>query len=115
VLLFNGTEQFFQQLSELMPEPRPVAYVDRKLRFSHRYNSDALAQKWAAIGLAGLAEPNYFHGDGNDVEFDPITGRYTFWRKWGDCPAGCISRHRWILEIKAGAATLVEESGDPLP
>jgi len=35
---------------------------------------------------------------------------------WGDCPAGCISEHRWIYAVSStGDVELVEESGDPLP
>ncbi|MEX0630571.1 MAG: carboxypeptidase-like regulatory domain-containing protein [Chloroflexota bacterium] len=35
---------------------------------------------------------------------------------WGDCPAGCISEHRWTYAVSdAGDVDLVEESGDPLP
>jgi hypothetical protein len=34
---------------------------------------------------------------------------------WGDCQAGCISRHSWVYEVDpAGVVTLVEERGDPL-
>ncbi len=34
---------------------------------------------------------------------------------WGDCPAGCINRHTWVYEVDGtGAASLVEETGDPL-
>lgn len=35
---------------------------------------------------------------------------------WGDCEAGCISRHRWIyLVTKAGLVTLQREDGPPVP
>jgi hypothetical protein len=35
---------------------------------------------------------------------------------WGDCPAGCISEHRWTYAVSAtGEVTLVDESGAPLP
>lgn len=35
---------------------------------------------------------------------------------WGDCPAGCISRHVWTYEVKPGGAlSLVTETGDPVP
>ena len=35
---------------------------------------------------------------------------------WGDCPAGCISEHRWTYAVSnTGDVQLVEESGDPLP
>jgi len=34
---------------------------------------------------------------------------------WGDCQAGCISRHTWVYEVDPGGAVrLVEERGDPL-
>jgi hypothetical protein len=33
---------------------------------------------------------------------------------WGDCQAGCISRHVWVYDVDAdGTVTLVEERGDP--
>jgi hypothetical protein len=35
---------------------------------------------------------------------------------WGDCPAGCISKHVWNFTVTpAGELTLDSESGDPLP
>ena len=35
---------------------------------------------------------------------------------WGDCPAGCISRHVWTFDVTGqGAVTMTGESGDPLP
>ena len=35
---------------------------------------------------------------------------------WGDCQAGCISRHTWTYAVTAGgAASVVSETGDPLP
>jgi hypothetical protein len=34
---------------------------------------------------------------------------------WGDCPAGCISRHKWSFNVTPdGAVTLQGESGPPL-
>jgi hypothetical protein len=34
---------------------------------------------------------------------------------WGDCQAGCISRHTWTYDVAAdGTVSLVSESGDPL-
>lgn len=42
--------------------------------------------------------------------------RITFTNGWGDCPAGCISKHNWTFEVTAsGAVTLAGETGDPLP
>ena len=35
---------------------------------------------------------------------------------WGDCPAGCISRHRWTYKVGPdGTTTLLSETGDPVP
>ncbi len=35
---------------------------------------------------------------------------------WGDCPAGCISRHVWTYEVTGdGRVTLTGETGDPMP
>ncbi len=34
---------------------------------------------------------------------------------WGDCPAGCISEHRWIYAVSGkGSVTLLREEGDEL-
>lgn len=35
---------------------------------------------------------------------------------WGDCPAGCINRHRWSYAVaRDGTTTLLSETGDPVP
>ena len=35
---------------------------------------------------------------------------------WGDCPAGCISRHVWTYEVAGdGQVSLTGETGDPMP
>jgi hypothetical protein len=35
---------------------------------------------------------------------------------WGDCPAGCINRHRWTYRVGLdGSTTLVSETGEPVP
>jgi hypothetical protein len=35
---------------------------------------------------------------------------------WGDCPAGCINRHRWVYAVgRDGTTTLLSETGDPVP
>jgi hypothetical protein len=40
----------------------------------------------------------------------------TFEVGWGDCPAGCIERHRWTYSVsRDGAVSLVSESGSPVP
>lgn len=40
----------------------------------------------------------------------------TFEVGWGDCPAGCIERHRWVYAVgRDGSVELVDEQGDPVP
>ena len=35
---------------------------------------------------------------------------------WGDCPSGCINRHRWTYAVTGdGATTLESETGEPVP
>ncbi|MEX0710478.1 MAG: carboxypeptidase-like regulatory domain-containing protein [Chloroflexota bacterium] len=35
---------------------------------------------------------------------------------WGDCPAGCISQHRWSYAVgRDGSIELLSEDGDPMP
>lgn len=35
---------------------------------------------------------------------------------WGDCPAGCISRHHWTYKVgRDGTTALLSETGDPVP
>jgi hypothetical protein len=50
-------------------------------------------------------------------EVSPATvgWRITVTKGWGDCQAGCISRHTWTYDVDpSGAVTLVSEQGDPL-
>ena len=35
---------------------------------------------------------------------------------WGDCPSGCINRHRWTYAVTGdGTTTLESETGEPVP
>jgi hypothetical protein len=35
---------------------------------------------------------------------------------WGDCPAGCISQHRWVYGVnRSGEVSRLSEDGDALP
>ena len=59
------------------------------------------------IGQSGWYEVR--HADGGGFAVRVTIG-------WGDCPAGCISRHTWDYVVNAsGVVTLVGEQGDPLP
>jgi hypothetical protein len=58
-------------------------------------------------------------GDYGEVSLGRSGTIYTFRfsRKWGDCPAGCISGHYWIFEVdmRTRRVRTVREYGDPLP
>ncbi len=64
----------------------------------------------------GPLDPNLI-GQAAWYEVSPGTvgWRVTVTKGWGDCQAGCISRHTWVFEVDgSGAVTLLEERGDPL-
>jgi hypothetical protein len=69
-------------------------------------------------GFAGIGplDPDLI-GQSAWYEVSPGTvgWRVTITKGWGDCQAGCISRHVWVFEVDGtGTVTLVEEIGDPL-
>ena len=67
---------------------------------------------------------------GIEPENPDMIGACCFWRAeesadgfrvefevgWGDCPAGCIDRHRWTYEVaRDGSVELVAAEGPPVP
>jgi hypothetical protein len=75
-----------------------------------------LAQDPRFAGI-GPQDPNLI-GQSAWYEVSPalVGWRVTVTKGWGDCQAGCISRHTWVYDVDAaGVVTLVEERGDPLP
>ncbi len=67
---------------------------------------------------------------GIEPENPDMIGACCFWRAeesadgyrlefevgWGDCPAGCIDRHRWTYEVaRDGSVELIAEEGPPVP
>jgi hypothetical protein len=69
-------------------------------------------------GFAGIGplDPDLI-GQSAWYEVSPGTvgWRVTITKGWGDCQAGCISRHTWVFDVDPqGTVTLVEETGDPL-
>jgi hypothetical protein len=62
------------------------------------------------------AEPNYYGGDGDQLTFQPAGDKkiYAFSHGWGDCQAGCISRHTWTVTLAGDGSMTVVESGSPL-
>jgi len=64
----------------------------------------------------GAQDPNLI-GQSRWYEVSPalVGWRVTVTIGWGDCQAGCISRHDWVYDVdRAGVVALVEERGDPL-
>lgn len=61
---------------------------------------------------------NMLVGDGSDITADiqQAVVRYRFEYGWGDCPAGCISRHFWDFGVTAeGDVDFLGEGGNALP
>lgn len=56
--------------------------------------------------------------DGSDISvllFDDYL-RYTFDYGFGDCPSGCINRHKWKFKVYGdGTTEFISEEGDSLP
>ncbi|MBN2541621.1 hypothetical protein JXI42_02040 [bacterium] len=65
------------------------------------YNIIALCYEFASIPGVRYAEPNGLAGDGNrltgSIETEYISLTYSY--GWGDCMAGCISRHYWEFHV----------------
>ena len=58
-------------------------------------------------------ELNGYIGDGDRILGAKPGVRYEFQKGWGDCPAGCTSRHTWTA-TRSGSGWNVTESGAPL-
>ena len=80
-----------------------------------------------AVSLA-LAQQSHFAGIGprdedliGQAAWYELTDTGVGWQVlirigWGDCPAGCISQHRWTYAVGGdGSIELVSEDGDPMP
>jgi len=87
------------------------------LESGHSLNTVALGNAFATIDGVNYAAPDSFGGDGNNIEMTEygteITLKYSV--GWGDCPAGCISRHYWEFRINEDCEVeFLGNSGDPL-
>lgn len=80
-------------------------------------NLYALTERLEKIPGIINAELNGYIGDGNNIEA-AITDNsleYDFSIGWGDCPAGCISRHYWEFVVNmAGQVQFIREYGSPM-
>lgn len=87
------------------------------LRAARPLNMRALATRFAGIEGVRSAEPNGVGGDGADITAVPgrCVWQLTYSIGWGDCLAGCISRHTWTFRVDTeGRATFVGSGGDPV-
>lgn len=87
------------------------------LRFEDPLNTKALITPVSESSPSiTRAESNGMIGDGDQilrtVEGDKRV--YAFSVGWGDCPAGCISRHTWTATVTPDGIS-IEESGAALP
>lgn len=68
-------------------------------------------------GVVGANQLGVF-GDGNSIEAS-VHNNYvdlTYVYAWGDCPAGCISEHRWNFRVYNDCGVeYLGSSGDPIP
>lgn len=81
-------------------------------------NIYALGKKFQSIDGVIFAEENRTVGDGDDINASIETEFLSieFSKGWGDCPAGCISRHFWLFQVKFnGNVSFVSSHGDVLP
>jgi hypothetical protein len=89
------------------------------LRFDDPLNTKALLAPLTAASPSIVgADANGAIGDGDQITRTTADGGkrvYAFSVGWGDCPAGCISRHTWTVTVAADGGISVAESGNPLP
>jgi len=80
-------------------------------------NYHALIEKFKNTAKFTFVEQDGGMGDGSDISLLKIENDYRYYKyslRWGDCPAGCISSHYWIIKIKGEDVALDEEGGDSL-
>jgi len=81
-------------------------------------NIFALGKQFDLIDGVFYAEPNSVIGDGDDIKgsIEQNYLMYEFSEGWGDCTAGCASRHYWLFHVKFdGTVLFISSYGDPLP
>lgn len=79
---------------------------------------EALARRFLPVEGVVSAEPDGVAGDGNDIRAAALGPgwRLEFSVGFGDCPAGCISRHIWTFRVDGdGAVTFLGSEGPPPP
>lgn len=88
------------------------------LTASDPLNIDALSKVFEQLDGVADAGRDGWVGDGNDIRVraDGMEWKFTFSLGYGDCPAGCISRHYWDFTIdELGGVRFLASYGSPLP
>ena len=97
------------------PSPPPTATPGGAVLTEAEAVARVLAQDPRFTGI-GPTDPDLI-GQSAWYEVSPavVGWRVTVTIGWGDCQAGCISRHTWVHDVDpTGVVTLVEERGDPV-
>jgi len=80
-------------------------------------NYHALIEKFKNTNKFTFVEQDGGMGDGSDIILLKIENGYRYYKysfRWGDCPAGCINSHYWVIKIKGEDVVLDDEGGDSL-
>lgn len=115
---------------EASPDPSPTAIAVIAPQVAE------LPDEQRAIALALASDPiftSHYVGAGLAPYADDLIGQANWYRVgarrgedlitveiqfgWGDCPAGCINRHTWLIavDVKANQVADITEDGDPIP
>jgi len=75
-----------------------------------------IAQESRFVGIAPRDDNLIGQAAWYDVQASGDGWQVTVRIGWGDCPAGCISRHSWVYAVaRDGKVELTREDGNPLP
>jgi hypothetical protein len=88
-----------------------------QLRAGGPLNAAALAKAFDGISGVVNAEENGVVGDGNDIRASAYGNalRLDYSVGFGECPAGCISRHTWSFAVRDdGTVLFLDETGPPI-
>ena len=99
----TGRDYYYSIKSE-----RPLNHNALTRMFMKTSEFDAIMEVATEMVVIGAGDLIYCETTGNKK-------LYTYHHGWGDCPAGCISHHYWVVSVEGNSIKLVEEGGDKLP
>lgn len=108
---FNFTINEFSEVAHVLPTTMTTLRSDRAI------NGWAVGRLFEELDFIESAGPNGVT-DGSDlrVTFFEDYLKYTFEYGFGDCPAGCINRHKWHFHVHPnGNVYFAGEEGAALP